>query len=123
MKKLTLAAALVFSLATANFAWAGANGWTPKLTIAQMFIIDTSDVGAVCQFSLSDGSMWGFKVAGHESTVGLIQTAMTNAKLVQVNNDQSGCSSCPSSFLDYTPVNSYGAKQHVPLSFGVNVNR
>jgi hypothetical protein len=66
--------------------------------------------------------MWAFKVAGHESTVGLMQTALANAKLVQVNNDQSGCANCASSFLDFTPVNSY-AKQHLPLSFGVNVNR
>lgn len=118
MKKIAMIFLLLATLAVPTVALAAGNGWSTKQNVTQVFVIDT-DLGPVCQFSLSNNSMWAFKVASREKVVELLQAALLNAKLVQVNYYQVG--QAPDRFLTFTPLE--GSTQTVPLAYGVNLNR
>jgi hypothetical protein len=121
MKKTAAFASVMLLLAFAGSAFAISNAWWSKQGVTQVFVID-SDVGSICQFALTDGSTWAFKVATREKTVDLVQVALTSAKFIQVNYASSGSSALndpPKDFLQFTPKN--GAHQTVPLAYGASL--
>ena len=121
MKKTAAVATFMLLLGVAGSAFAVCNAWWSKQGVTQVFVVD-SDVGSVCEFTLADGSNWAFKVAGHEKTVDLVQSAVTSAKLIQVNYGSS-CSSATNDpaqdFIQFTPKN--GSRQTLGLAYGASL--
>lgn len=120
-RKLTVFAVVLFTFALTSVALATQNGWTGQRTISNVLLLDT-DLGEVCQFQLSDQSIWAFTVSGREKLVDLVQSAMTSTKLINVNYGRpSTGGGAVDDFLTYTPLN--GATQRNGRAYGIVVPR
>src|SRR5687768_5057823 len=77
LKKLLTVAVLLCAFALAGSASALSNGWWPQRTISNYAILD-SNLGPICQFQLSDQSLWAFRISTREKLVDAVQTSMTS---------------------------------------------